>query len=245
MTAEVYSEEQKIPFYFSNANGEISLGSLLNLVLLVSENQLLRLDLDGESMVEKGYGWIVTQYHIDIKEMPKINQQVKVYTQAKTYNKFFCYRDFWLEDINGNELVRINGIFVLIDLKQRSMIKIDPSIIEPLGSEYITGMEKFPRIKKEKNYIQENDIHIGSYNIDINQHVNNSYYFDWMLDSLDINFLRQHKLKSVDIKYEHELTYGDTPKALVKTIEDNELVETKHCITNGENKSAEAIFKWN
>lgn len=244
MTAQVYSEEQKIPFYFSNANGEISLGSLLNLVLLVSENQLLGLNLDGESMVEKGYGWIVTQYHIDIKRLPKINERVKAYTQAKTYNKFFCYRDFWIEDMDGNELVHINSIFVLIDLKERSMVKIAPEIVEPLGAEHITGMEKLPRIKKEKEYTSENDIHIGSYNIDINHHVNNSYYFDWMLDSLDIEFLKQHKIKSVDIKYEHELAFGDTPKALVKIVNEDDSLKTKHCIVNGDKRSAEAIINW-
>lgn len=245
MTAAIYSEEMVIPFFFSNANGEVSLASLIDMVLYVSEKQLVQYKLDGQHVAEKGYGWVVTQYHMDIERMPLVNENIKISTQAKSFNKFFCYRDFWIEDMQGNKIVSINSIFVIIDLKARKMIKVPAEIFEPLGSVEISGMEKFPRIKKEKEFTKEDKVHIGYYNIDLNQHVNNSYYFDWMTDSLDFEFLNSHKLKSVDIKYEHELAYGDNPVVQCKIIQDeNEIIETRHSIKNAEDRNAEAIMKW-
>ncbi|MGR3741384.1 acyl-[acyl-carrier-protein] thioesterase [Companilactobacillus sp. DQM5] len=242
MTADIYTQRHNVPFFFTNKNSEMSLSSMLNFVLLVSENQLNSLHLDGESMVEKGLGWVVTQYHIDITRMPKVNEEIDISTQAKSYNKFFCYRDFWIKDLEGNELVKINSIFVLIDIKKRSMVKITPEIVQPLGSIALTGMEKFPRIKKTDFEDNKRDIHIGYYNIDINQHVNNSYYFDWALDNLDIDFLNEHSIKTVDIKYENELVYGDNPRSFVK-IDEKELL-TYHRIETEEKKNAELIIKW-
>lgn len=243
MTASIYSEKHKVPFFFTNKNGEMSLSSVLNLGLLVSENQLNSLKLDGNSMADRGLGWVVTQYHIEITRMPKVNEEVEIFTQAKSYNKFFCYRDFWIEDEAGEELIRINSIWVLIDLKERSVIKVTADVVEPLGSVELKGMEKFPRVKKTDFTDNRREIHIGYYNIDINQHVNNAYYFDWALDNLDIEFLSQHQIKTVDIKYENELVYGNTPESFVK-IEDGDELTTYHRIQTAENRNADLKITW-
>lgn len=241
MAASIYEEVHNVPFFFSNSNGEMSLSALLNTVLLVSENQLVKLHLDGESMLKSGLGWVVTQYHIDIIKMPKINEQIKISTQAKSYNKFFCYRDFWIKDMDDNELVKIESIFVLIDIKNRSIAQVQEDQMKELGSEKVSRPEKFPRVRKTDFTDNKKDIHIGYYNIDINQHVNNSYYFDWILDNMDIDFLKKHSIKTLDIKYEQELTYGDTPSSYM-TLEDN---ISHHRIQNNDKSNMEAIIEWN
>ncbi|GKQ42151.1 acyl-ACP thioesterase [Companilactobacillus sp. RD055328] len=240
MTADIYEEVHNVPFFFTNSNGEMSLSALLNSVLLVSENQLVKLNLDGESMLTNGFGWVVTQYHIDITKMPKINEQIKISTQAKSYNKFFCYRDFWIKDMDDNVLVKIESIFVLIDIKDRSIAKVKDEYMNKLGSEKVARPEKFPRLKKTDFKDNEQKIHIGYYNIDINQHVNNSYYFDWILDNMEMDFLKTHQVKTLDIKYEQELTYGDNPSSYMKLEDDI----SYHRIQNGDKNNMEAMIKW-
>lgn len=242
--AKIYSENYTIPFYFSNQKGELTLANLLNIVLQISEKQLIEYKLDSVHMNEKKLGWVVTQYHMDIERMPRVNEEVKIFTTAKSYNKFFCYRDFWIQDSLGNRIVYINSIFVLFDIEQRVMLKVDENLLAPLESEKIKGLEKFPRLKKSSFIDNKNNINISYHNIDSNQHVNNTNYFNWMTDSLNYEFLVEHSIKTVDIKYENELIIGDKPESFMKLEKDDKII-SQHRIQLGDKNVSEAIIEWN
>ncbi|MBA1393196.1 hypothetical protein EQ500_04825, partial [Lactobacillus sp. XV13L] len=93
-----YTETQVVPFYNTNATGNMNISALLNEMLLVSEHQLHAAQIDSQQMVERGIGWVVTKYHLEVQRMPRLNDQIKIITQADSYNKFFCYRSFRVLD---------------------------------------------------------------------------------------------------------------------------------------------------
>jgi Acyl-ACP thioesterase len=63
-------------------------------------------------------------------------------------------------------------------------------------------LKRFNRLKVPDTFDFQQLQHIGYYNIDVNKHVNNSYYFDWMVDTLEMDYIANHRIKSMDIKYE-------------------------------------------
>jgi Acyl-ACP thioesterase len=120
---KTYSMEMEVPYYFVNFTGDIRLSALVDVMLLTSEKQLHQADADSTEMVKNnGLGWVVVQYHMDIDQMPRLGQKLKVTTQATSYNKYFFYRDFWIDDENGNRMVTAQSAFVLIDIKARKIV---------------------------------------------------------------------------------------------------------------------------
>ncbi|WP_129045309.1 acyl-[acyl-carrier-protein] thioesterase [Companilactobacillus metriopterae] len=213
MTEVVYTEEIVPPFYAFDFAGNMKISSLIDTMILASEHQLHAGNAGSDDMVEKGFGWVVVQYHMDIIKMPQKDQKLVVSTQAESYNKFFLYRNFWIDDEEGNRLVTLESSFVILDINQRKIISAAESLDNFFGAEQTSKIKRFARLPKVSKDESDNnrDQHIGYYNIDINGHVNNSYYFDWMLDSLDMEFLSSHQVGSVDIKYEKELDIDSTP----------------------------------
>lgn len=239
---QIYSQEIEFPFYFANLTGDMRLSSLIDAMLLISEKQLHESDSDSSEMVQRGLGWVVVQYHMDIKKMPTLGQKLKVSTRATSYNKYFFYRDFWIDDSDGNRMVELSSAFVIIDVKARKMVSAAEQLTDMFGAEEITKIKRFARLRAPEDYDIKTNQHIGYYNIDVNRHVNNSYYFDWMVDSLGIDFVEKHRAKSMDIKYDKELNIHSEPEIFAKVDEDN--LTTTHWIKSNGELNAIARIMW-
>jgi len=238
-----FSIEMEVPYYFVNFTGDIRLSSLIDMMLLTSEKQLHEADADSSEMVKNnGLGWVVVQYHMDVKQMPKLGQKLKISTQATSYNKYFFYRDFWVEDEAGNRMVTAQSAFVLIDIKERKIVGAADRLEDKFGAEEINKIQRFNRVKVPEEYDFKQAQHIGYYNIDVNKHVNNSYYFDWMVDTLDMDYIADHHIKSMDIKYDKELNMNSDPVAYAQL--DNTNDKSIHWIKNGDVLNVVAQFEW-
>src|SRR5699024_10060765 len=175
-------------------------------------------------------------------KMPRLGQKIKVTTQATSYNKYFFYRDFWIDDEEGNRMVSATSAFVLIDINQRKIVSAADRLDDLFGAVETTKLKRFNRIKVPDDFDFQQQQHIGYYNIDVNKHVNNSYYFDWMVDTLDIDFIGSHQLTSMDIKYDKELNIKSQPIAYAKL--DNTNNKSIHWIKNGDVLNVVAQFNW-
>lgn len=239
---QIFSQEMEFPFYFANLTGDMRLSSLVDAMILTSEKQLHQSDSDSSEMVKRGLGWVVVQYHMDVTSMPHLGQKLNVRTRATSYNKYFFYRDFWIDDLEGNNMVKLESAFVIIDVNERKMVSASDKLTDMFGAKEITKIKHFPRIKVPDGFDIKKKQQIGYYNIDVNRHVNNSYYFDWMVDSLGIDFVEKHRVKTMDIKYEKELNINSHPEVFAK-ISDDGLV-TKHWIKNGDDLNVIAEMSW-
>lgn len=241
---EKYSEKYQIQLFEGNANGRISLAMMMNIMLAISEHQLGQLDISQQKLIQNYHvGWVITQYHIDVKRAPKVGETIVVGTQATGYNRFFCYRDFWINDTNGNELVSVHSTFVMMDIKTRKIIPVIKEIVAKFDLEPSTRIVHFPRIPHldENKPIISQDYRVRYFDIDNNGHVNNTRYFDWMQDVLGFDFLQNHVIKTADVRYEREVHYGEIAKSEAQIVDEN---TTLHRIMNNDKVAAEAKFTW-
>ena len=56
--------------------------------------------------------------------------------------------------------------------------------------------------------LMEQDYHVRFYDLDMNGHVNNSKYLDWVFEVMGAEFLTQHIPKRVHLKYVKEVLPG-------------------------------------
>ncbi|MBN2256145.1 MAG: hypothetical protein JW736_10585, partial [Deltaproteobacteria bacterium] len=52
-------------------------------------------------------------------------------------------------------------------------------------------------------------IRVSYRDLDMNEHVNNVRYIEWIIDSFPLEFLRNHTLKELEINYLAEALYAD------------------------------------
>ena len=82
------------------------------------------------------------------------------------------------------------------------------------------------------------------FDIDGNQHVNNVHYFEWLVDALDYDFLMDHRVTSVDIRYGHAIQYGQMTQSLVQQVTENAVTTTRHKVAVDDLSAAEAMMTW-
>lgn len=211
-----YQENAKIKLTQCDETGYIKPSAVIDIMMDVSNNQLHAKDAGIEDLYKQNLGWVVTQYHFDYIKTPKGGQNVIVSTEAMGYNRFFEYRNYYIQDEAGNYLIKVSSQWVIIDLKQRKIVSPDPKMMKRFGSPLLTKMPKFVRLKPLEKYDFQRQYRVQYEDLDTNCHMTNAHYLNWLMDILDRGFLNQHQIQSIDLKFDHEIIYGQKPKVSLK-----------------------------
>lgn len=236
-----------ITYYECDPTEKLSIDMLINLIMSVSEEQSRSLAVDTKVVAKIGGGWVITNYELQLTDLPAEGDHVILGTRTTAYNKYFAFREFWLKNETGDELVHINGMFVFMDFATRKMAAIPNAIIEPFSSKQV---KKIPRIDRPQKLDTEaidtkQDYRVRYFDIDSNQHVNNAHYFSWMLDALPADFLKHHQLTKMTIKFEREVRYGQTINSQVSQPQpDGDKLFTNHQIELDGDIHAQANCWW-
>ena len=235
-----YTKKYTVPYYETDANGNMKLPSLFNIALQLSGEQSHNLGISDDWLKETyNYAWVVVEYDVTIQRLPRFSEIITMATFAKSYNKFFCYRDFVFYAENGDTLLTINSTFVLIDTTSRKVAHVEDDIVTPYQSEKISKIVRGHKYTDLSDTTLEKSYHVRFNDIDQNGHVNNSKYFYWMKDVLGYDFLSSHVPSRIHLKYSKEVLYGTTVTSRVDLVG----LQSFHDITS-EGKHAQAEMTW-
>ncbi|HLQ40871.1 MAG TPA: acyl-ACP thioesterase domain-containing protein [Tetragenococcus sp.] len=238
-----YTVSYEVPYYECDVNATMKISSMIAIIIKVSEEQSDYLNRGSDFVHQFGVTWILTQYEVFLSRLPKVGETILVSTQATSYNKFFCYRNFWIETKEGEELVRVESIFALMNYTTRKISSVTEEIIAPFESEKITKIKRAPKIPA-LNQAESLPFRVRFYDIDSNHHVNNSVYFNWIIECLDYNFLTTYEPAYINIRFDKEVEYGNLIESQYEIISDDDRMKTLHAIKIGQTKYCEAEIDW-
>ncbi len=184
--------------------------SLLRIFQDITVEHTELLGLPRQYTLDKGLLWVVAKQHIEIKRMPKYDETICVSTYpSKTMHVLFP-RTCEIRNDKGELLVKGTSIWALIDIKTRKMI--NPNEHGIAVTDMSEGREfNIPLSNKIPfDLPNEGEIHAEYSFCDLNGHINNTSYLDIAENMMPIDFLRDHDLNLIDIKYIHEVKLGDT-----------------------------------
>lgn len=236
----IYRYKMKVPFDMSDVNGLLKLPQLILLSLQVSSLQSAELGISDKKLYEEHHlVWIVTDYEISIKEMPVFDQEITIETEALSYNRLFCYRRFSVLDEKGNSMIEMMATFVMMDRESRKVQSVVEDLVQPYGSEFSKKIYRGPRYQFLEE-VTSLDYHVRFYDLDMNGHVNNSKYLDWIFEVMGADFLTQHIPEQLHLKYVKEVTAG----GMVSSQYVLEGLESHHQIVSDGVVNAQAQIKW-
>ena len=235
-----YQMKMKIPFDMADMNGHIKLPDVILLSLQVSGMQSIELGVSDKAILENyNLVWIITDYDIEVVRLPRFAEEITIETEALSYNRLFCYRRFIIYDETGQELIHMMVTFVLMDRDSRKIHAVEPEIVAPYQSDFDKKLIRGPKYESLNEPISK-DYHVRFYDLDMNGHVNNSKYLDWIFEVMGADFLTQYIPKKINLKYVKEVRPGGV---ITSSVERTGL-ESKHEITSDGATSAQAIITW-
>lgn len=217
----IYKENYQVEYSDCDENRHLKLARLVDLFMQTSEHQLQKGGGGTEDLLKKGLGWVVTQYHCEIESLPAPGDKITLATKASGYNRFFEYRDFFIEDSLGHTIVTVKSQWVMFDLQKRKMTTADEQLMQAFQVPLLKRMPRFPRIRPQEKYEQKRQYRVRYDDLDTNHHLTNSHYLNWFVDSLDRDFLRQNIPQTIDLKFDKEVRYGQEPFSCLHLDQEN------------------------
>ena len=129
--------------------------------------------------------------------------------------------------------------FVLMDRDSRKVHAVEPEIVAPYLSEFDKKLIRGPKYANLEDPISK-DYHVRFYDLDMNGHVNNSKYLDWIFEIMGADFLTKYIPKKINLKYVKEVR----PGGMIASSYELKGLESKHEIISDGEINAQAMITW-
>ncbi len=165
-----------------------------------------------DRLLARNMSWVLMRKCIRIQSLPFLGQTVHLTTFPSALNRYFAFRDFKLQDGEGNPLVLATTSWAVFDLEKRRIIRTPADFIRDFAAPGPPCL-KFSRTKitplQQSDYSEE--IFLRDNDLDLNTHVNHSFLGEWSLSCLPREIKQNRRLKELDIIYRSECTLEQSP----------------------------------
>lgn len=242
MPGKIHEEKHLVTYYEGDQTGTMTISMMINVMILISDNQSQSLGVGPEVVDQTGLGWVITQYTMNITRLPRVGEEITIGTQAVNNNDYFCQRDFWVKDQDGNLIVKNTSIFVLMDRTTRRMHKLLPEIIEPYASDKVKRIIRLPKLVDVEGTSNAQDYAVRYFDIDTNHHVNNAKYFEWIFNTVDETILNEYFPTMINIRYHVEIQPHQMVHSVVNF--DQNQLKSSHKVSVNDTLCCEANVEW-
>lgn len=210
-----HQEEFTVRSYEIGQNGTATLPSIANYFQEAAGKNARDLNFDIEDLQKKGATWVLYRMHIKMNRFPQRWQPVTVNTWPSSGDGIRAFRDYELVDINGETLGVAVSQWMVLNMENRRPMRIPSEILE-MGLEvdkHKLPVDKttFPEMEKPDS---ETLLTVGLHDLDMNHHVNNVKYIEWMSGFTDSDQSNIQECTELKLQYHKEA--GLNQKVLVQ-----------------------------
>ena len=187
-----------------------------------------------EALAARNLFWAILRTRVQITRLPRNGETIRLETWPLPTTRVAYPRSVVAYDANGEEIFRAISLWVLMDRTTRAMVLPGKSGITVAGT--LQGNElALPTSLLPKTYENRCSRTVRFTDLDINGHMNNTRYFDWMFDVLPSSFHGNHTMKELTICYLAEAREGQTLDMNWEISEDKLFqMETRRTAEDGE-----------
>lgn len=159
-----------------------------------------------------GVSWVLLDWKVRVFKRPIYSEELTVKTWGRYFKKAYTYRDFEIYNSNGELLVVATSKWVLIDVKTHNILKLSDEIKNAYkpGDIKVFEEETLSKIEVPSEFTNEIKYTVGRKDIDINNHMHNTYYINLAYEVLPEDVYNNRPYDLFRISYKNEIKLGDT-----------------------------------
>jgi acyl-ACP thioesterase len=202
----MYTMKSNIRYSECGADNKLKIPALINYFQDCTTENSEKIGAGYTYLKRKKRAWILNAWNISIFRRPEVGESVEISTWATGFKGVFGPRDFQMKTAKGELLACAKTLWVYLDTEsgrptkpteeEMAAYQVEPSFSE----EIITRKLKLP---EEMEYADT--FPVGRYQIDTNQHVNNSQYVQVACEVIPGDY----SVKEVRVEYRKAAVFGD------------------------------------
>ena len=206
---KIYQEKVFITSNDVDDHYDLKISTIFKYLQQVSTNHSELLGIGMKTTLEHKMFWVITRMHVKIIKMPKMLETLTVTTHPGDLMMFVFPRYYEVYNESGELCIVASAAWVLLDVDTHKVVT------KPYGEGFEFKGTSLPEdISMPGRVIAENLTKLESrkvrYNdIDLNGHLNNTKYIDYIIDTHDIHFYKKYRVSEILINYEKEIRDGD------------------------------------
>ncbi len=208
--------------------GYMRLSAIFQIMQETAEMNAKKLGFSYDYVVENNELWVLSRIKAKFEKAPKRQDELIVKTWPVGKSRIFGLRDYTI-GLNSNLIGKVTSSWVLIDTKRRSIKRMRDFPKSNLASVFT---EMAPKVKVPKDLELIDRRIVKKSELDINNHVNDAIYFNWVTDSLSTDLYESFMIDEITANYINE-TKLDDQIDVYHGIADNNLTVIIKNETNG------------
>ena len=201
----------KIRAFDVDANNRLKVSTIFDYFQDAASNHAEELKVGYTELIPKGFFWVLSWVRLEIISYPKFMEDVKIQTWGKKQYKLYSMRHFFMMDIHDNVLCKATTAWLFLDaksLRPKIMPQLFPDVIFLEEKSAVDELpDKFQNIPHTEIIFSKK---INYSDIDLNKHVNNAKYVEFLNDCYDDEYHNSHHLKALIASFLSEAKFGDT-----------------------------------
>lgn len=217
-----YRNPCKVNYYDCDSSNLLRLSAAMRYMQQTSSEHLESRGISTERLYTEGMVFLLTKMNIKIHRMPVCNERITVSTAFVAVRGVRFHREFTIDSAEGERLVSALSLWVLVDPQNHKILR--PAAfrhsMDPEDS-MIGGAIGDCAIPKPVAAAQEttSTVDIRYSHLDVNRHVNNSIYGDFLCDAVPYDALVQRGLDTAVIHFQNEATWGEKLEIITHQME--------------------------
>jgi medium-chain acyl-[acyl-carrier-protein] hydrolase len=213
-----FEKEYLVHVYETDANGKLTLSGLFNYLQDTASDHAEKLNFGRDDLLKNNHIWVLSRMYALIDDFPLWNDAITVRTWPSGIDKILALRDFEVLDHNKIHLASATSSWAIIDRTYRRIQRPDDII-----ANFHSAFNKKRAL--QRNASKLNPLSKDGYlspmfkvkfsDLDVNLHVNNVKFLQWVTDSYPLDFIVSNSPRSVEINYLAESMCGDEIKVMV------------------------------
>lgn len=183
--------------------------SICNFLQIIAGNHAQFRGLGFDDMSASGNFWVLNRLLVQMEEMPKWRSEITIHTWVNSMKGPFSYRNFIIYDKNNIHLGSASTLWVALNTKTRRPVRLNTDTFPILQDKKPKCGEpqKLAALKSEDIISSEHKVVYSD--LDVAQHVNNTKYIEWLLDSYG-TLNRKTTSHQLEVNYLNETHSEDT-----------------------------------
>lgn len=204
----IYTKTFQIPSSAVDRYDRLKTSQILCYLQEVAGDHSAILGTGRAHLMQRGLFWAVIRHRVQITRLPATGEILRVETWPMPTTRTAYPRSTIAYDADGNECFRSISLWVLMDANTRAMVLPGKSGVEVAG--HLRGCElAAPGSIVPKDMAELTERTVRYTDLDVNGHMNNCRYLDWIDDLLPSSFHEVHQVQEFSLCYLSEILEGE------------------------------------
>ncbi len=201
-----YSFDRETDIADYNGKGELRIDSILKIFQEAAINHSGSIGFTTESYMGAGNIWMHNKNLFKIDAMPDFKQKIHVKTWSRGIDKFKGFRNYEIY-ADGQKCIAGSSIWIYLNIAKRRPVRPSDEMIATYDSENVPVFDDMIKTLKHiepENITGENEITLRPSDIDVNGHVSNVMYGQFIetaLQEYSVDILGRF----ISLSYQHEI----------------------------------------